>query len=370
MLRQNWVTVDLQAIRHNYHLLADTLPKDVRVMAVVKADAYGHGALAVAQTVLAEGAGALAVALVEEGITLREAGVFAPILVLGAATETAAEAAIEHDLAQTVFYPHQIEYIERAAQRVGKPARVHVKLDTGMGRIGLRTEEEAKALAEALQNAAHVQATGVYTHFSDADAPLDGGAMNPYTQAQLERFMVLRRYFPAEISSHVSNSAMSLLYPEARFQMVREGITLYGYPPIPTHLPFCPALSWQTEVVHVKDVEAGSAISYNCTYVAKEPRRVATLAVGYGDGYHRALSNRGAVLIGGKRCAILGRVCMDQMMADVSDVPDVRVGDPVVLIGRQGDEFLGADEVARWADTISYEVLLAITARVPRKTVG
>ncbi len=369
MLRQNWVTVDLQAIRHNYRLLAQPLPKDVRVMAVVKADAYGHGAVAVAKALLAEGAGALAVALVEEGLLLREAGITAPILVLGAAMETAAEAAIEADLTQTVFEPRQVAYIEQAAQRAGKTARVHVKLDTGMGRIGLRSEPEALALAEALKNAVQVQTTGVYTHFSDADAPLEGGAMNPYTKAQLERFAALRRFFPTDIPSHVSNSAMSLLYPEARFQMVREGIALYGYPPIPTRLPFRPALSWQTEVVHVKDMDAGCAISYNCTYVTKEPRRVATVAVGYGDGYHRALSNRGYVLIGGKRCAILGRVCMDQMMVDVSDVSGVSVGDPVVLIGKQGGEFLGADEVAGWANTISYEVLLAITARVPRKTI-
>ena len=370
MLRQNWVTVDLQAIRHNYHLLADPLPEGVRVMAVVKADAYGHGSVAVAKALLAEGAGALAVALPEEGITLREAGVTAPILVLGAAMPLAAEAAIEQYLTQTVFEPSTLALLEETAKRMGKTAMVHIKLDTGMGRIGLRTEAEAQALADALKDAPHVRVTGVYTHFSDADAPLEGGEMNEYTRAQLERFKVLRAFFPADIPSHVSNSAMSLLYPEARFQMVREGIALYGYPPIPTHLPFQPALSWQTEVVHIKDVEAGSAISYKRTYVADGPRRVATIAVGYGDGYHRALSNRGYVLIGGKRCAILGRVCMDQTMVDVSDVPQARVGDAAVLIGRQGDALIGADEVAGWAGTISYEVLLAITARVPRKTIG
>ena len=366
MLRQNHVTVDLSAIRDNYRLMADAMPEGVRVMAVVKANAYGHGMVEVAKTVIGAGATDLAVAIPEEGLTLRENGVTATILVLGAATEIAAEAAVANDLTQTVFDPHMIEVLEETAVRFGKTALVHIKLDTGMGRIGLQTEGEADALSLALSQAKHVKATGIYTHFADADNPPDEGGMNDFTKKQLERFLLLKSHFDASIPAHVANSALSLVTNKAYFSMVREGISLYGYPPVHTTLPFKPALTWESEVVHVKTIAAGDSVSYGRTFVAEHPMRVATVAVGYGDGYHRASSNRGQMLVRGKRASIVGRVCMDQTMIDVTDVPGVVVGDRVMLIGKQGDECISAVELAGWADTICYETLLAITARVPR----
>lgn len=367
MLRQNEIIIDLGAIRHNYRLMRTQVPQGVRVMAVVKANAYGHGMVEVAKTLAADGCNDFAVAIPEEGVTLREQGITANILVLGAATELAAETAVREQLTQTVFEPSMVQLLDETAAALGKPALVHIKLDTGMGRIGLRTEGEADELASALANAKNVQVTGIYTHFADADHLDAQGSLNTYTQKQLELFNLLRSHFDPSIPAHASNSAMSLVAPQAYFAMIREGISLYGYPPVPTGLDFQPALRWVSEVVYVKDIHAGDSVGYGCTYTADRDRRIATVAVGYGDGYHRIVSNRGQMLVNGKRANIVGRVCMDQTMLDVTDIPDVQTGSQVVLIGTQGSERIGADELARWADTISYEVLLAITTRVARR---
>ena len=235
-----------------------------------------------------------------------------------------------------------------------------------MGRIGLRTFQEAEALAEALKHAPHVKATGIYTHFCLADEQLENGGINAFTRQQLARFKELRSCFDPSIPAHVSNSAMGLLMPEGDFAMVRQGISLYGYPPVPTELPFEPALRWDTEVSCLKTLHAGDPVGYGCTFVAERDIRVATVAVGYGDGYHRAVSGKGFMLVGGKRCPILGRICMDQTMIDVTEVPNVQLGDRVTLIGEQRGQRISAEELAQWAGTISYEVLLGITRRVHR----
>ncbi len=367
MLRQNRIVIDLDAIRHNYLLMVGQVPPEVRVMAVVKANAYGHGILEVARTVVAAGCNDLAVAIPEEGVQLRDAGITANILVLGAATEIAAETAVSRGLTQTVFEPETVAFLEETATRVGKPALVHVKLDTGMGRIGLRTEGEADALNLALSEAKHVKVTGIYTHFADADNVTEEGVMSDYTRKQLAVFQTLRAHFDPSVPTHASNSAMSLVAPEANFSMIREGISLYGYPPVRNGLDFRPALRWETEVVYVKEIAAGESVSYGCTFTADKPIRVATVAVGYGDGYHRLMSNHGQMLVCGKRANIIGRICMDQTMIDVTEIPEAKAGSQAVLIGAQGGGFIGADELAGWAETISYEVLLAITARVPRE---
>ena len=262
LFRQNQVTIDLGAIRQNYLLMQGRVGQNVRVMAVVKANAYGHGIVEVARTIEAAGGGDLAVAIPEEGIQLREAGIRANILVLGAATEVAAEASILNDLTLTVFEPYMVAVLEEAASRLGKPALVHIKLDTGMNRIGLRTGGEADALAVALQQAPHVQVKGIYTHFADADNPGQSGGINAYTQKQLEAFRALKAHFDPSIPAHASNSAMSLVSPEADFSLIREGISLYGYPPVKTDLPFRPALRWEAEVVYVKDIAAGESVGY------------------------------------------------------------------------------------------------------------
>ena len=366
MYRQNRILIDLDAIQHNYRLMKQRVGDAVRVMAVVKANAYGHGMVEVARTVVAAGCTDLAVAIPEEGILLREAGVEADILVLGASTPVAAQAAIDNRLTQTVFEPDMIATLQETASSLGKTALIHIKLDTGMNRIGLRTGAEADALNLALSQSPNVRVTGIYTHFADADRRMSQGELSDYTKKQLTTFLELKSHFDPSIPAHAANSAMSLVAPQANFTMIREGISLYGYPPVATDLDFHPALRWESEVVYVKEIAAGESVGYGCTFTADRPMRIATVAVGYGDGYHRAMSNRGQMLIGGKRANIVGRICMDQTMVDVSDIPDVQTGAQAVLIGAQGQERITAEELASWADTISYEVLLAITARVPR----
>lgn len=369
MLRKNYVTIDLAAIRHNYALQKSLLPENTPVMAVVKADAYGHGMEEVALSLYRDGARHFAVALAEEGIALREKGVEGEILVLGAATLSAIAAAVQYDLTQTVFTPDMVHLIDREAIKQGKQALINIKLDTGMGRIGLRTEEEALSLRTALESCPRVKVTGIYTHFAAADECENGESLNDFTRQQLQRFQKLRSVFPQDIPLHAANSAMGILRP-GQYGMVRQGISLYGYPPVPTGLDFRPALRWVSEVTYVKQIAPGDTVGYGCTFTAEREMRVATVAVGYGDGYHRAASNRAHMLVRGHRAPIVGRVCMDQTMIDVTDIPGVMPGDEVTLIGGQGEEFLSAEELAQAADTISWEVLLAISLRVPKFYTG
>ncbi len=365
MLRNNRVLINLDALRNNYRLLNEHLPSDVQVMCVIKADAYGHGILESARALSQAGARHFAVAIPEEGVLLREHAIAGEILVLGAAVPRAASEAIRYDLSQTVFTPEMVMLLEEEAERQGKEAKVHIKLDTGMNRIGLRTVEEAKALADALAKCRYVKAAGIYTHMAAADEPEDG-EINAFTRSQLDRFRALRACFDADIPVHAANSALSLLAPDSGSDLVRAGIVLYGYPPVQTELDFQSVMSWQTEVVHVKTVQPGECIGYGCAFRAEKEMRIATVAVGYGDGYHRLCSNGGAMIIRGVRAPIVGRICMDQTMLDVTHIPDVAVGDEAVILGKQGSESIDAEEIARWAHTIGYEVLLSIAPRVIR----
>jgi alanine racemase len=230
-----------------------------------------------------------------------------------------------------------------------------------MGRIGVRDEEALRRVLAAIENAPHVKLTGAFTHFADADGETDA-----YSRMQLERFNGFRALLPKGILIHAAASAAGARYPAARFDMVREGIALYGCAPVPEAPELKPALSWHTEIVYVKDLPAGACVSYGCTYKAEKDMRVATLPVGYGDGYHRALSGKASVLIGGQRCPVVGRVCMDQIMIDVSDIPDVKVGDEVTLICREGENAISMEEVAAPAASFNYELCCNIARRVPR----
>lgn len=360
--RGTYLQVDLDAVANNTAALRAFIGKTPHMMAVVKANAYGHGLIPVAKTALENGADWLGVAIPEEGEALRNAGIDAPILVLGGVNEKGAEASVAFNLTQTVFDAERVYFLEKAAAKAGKTAQVHIKCDTGMGRIGVRTKEELQAVLSAVEACPHVCITGVFTHLADAD-----NADQAYSLAQIEAFEEMLPFFPPSILCHAAASAAAIRYPQAHYQMVRLGIILYGCPPVKDCLPVQPALSWHTEIVHVKKIGPGDCISYGCTYRADREKLVATLPVGYGDGYHRALSGRAMVLIGGKRCPVIGRVCMDQIMVDVSDVPskNAQIGAPVVLLGKQGNETITAEELAAWAGTISYEMLLAVTARVP-----
>ncbi len=355
-------TIDLAAIRHNVRMIREDLPQGVLLLAVVKADAYGHGMIHVAENALAAGADWLAVARTDEGEKLRQAGIEAPILVLGAACGDEIGEGVKHGLTLAATEPAMVLEAQHQAERYGRPALVHLKLDTGMGRIGVRTEDEVRQMLDTLDACPDVRLTGAFTHFADAD-----GADMQYTHMQFERFRALTKGLPDGLILHCANSAAIHRFPEVALHMVRAGISLYGYPPVPTDMPLRPAMTWVTAVTCVKDVHAGEKISYGCTFTAERTMRLATVACGYGDGYHRSASGKAFVIIHGKRCPVVGRICMDQMMVDVSEVEGVRRGDEAVLIGEQDGAVITAEDLAAWSGTISYEVLLAAPERVCRR---
>ncbi len=360
--RKNERVVDLDAIRDNVRALKGAVGTDVKLMAVVKADAYGHGMVKVAKAALSAGASFLGVATPEEGVLLRESGLEAPVLIFGALSGGGAEAAVRYGLTQTVCRAEMVLWLAQECERQKKDAFVHLKIDTGMGRIGVRSFAEAQAVLNALKASPRVKLTGAFTHFADAD-----GETEEFTLGQLEKFLHMCEILPKGTLRHAANSAAALRYPKARLDMVRPGIAMYGCPPVKTEVPLRPAQRWVTEAVHVKTIEMGDTVSYGRTFTAEKEMRVATLPVGYGDGYHRMLSNRGKVLIGGKFAPILGRVCMDQTMVDVTGIQEAVPGAEAVLLGRQGKSEITADQLGEWAGTISYEVLLAPTARVTRR---
>jgi alanine racemase len=368
--RPTWVEIDLSAIASNTRQLKSLVGSHVRLLASLKADAYGHGALKVARTVLHNGASMIGVATASEATPLREAGIHAPMLVFGYVPLWQMREAVRLDLTITLYSLEAAQALARAALALGRTVNVHVKVDTGMGRLGIRAEDVNVVieLVEAVRALPNLYLEGIFTHFATADS-LD------QTQARLQllRFQTIlqvldeRGLRPPLV--HAANSAATLSLPEAHFDMVRPGIALYGLEPSSdVRLPegFRPALSFKTQVAQVKLVPEGECISYGCTYTTEHPTLIATLPVGYADGFRRAPYTWGSVLIHGQEAPIVGRVCMDQCMVDVSHVPQTRVGDEVVLIGRQGDATLTAEQVAQRLGTINYEVVSAILARVPR----
>jgi alanine racemase len=337
-------------------------------MAVVKADGYGHGAAQVARAALRAGATWLGVAVPEEAAALRSAGIHARILVLGPIAPDQAALVAAHDLDQCVSDPAQVETLSREAVAHGRRLRLHLKVDTGMSRVGL-PPRAVRPAAERIAALPAVRLAGLMTHFADADAD------DPeFTREQLARFGAvtqdLRAAGIAIPIRHAANSAALMRHPETRLDLVRPGIMLYGCSPCATRRAedpaLTPALRFRTAISQLTDLAAGATVSYGRTFVAPRDMRIATLPVGYADGLSRLLSGCGQALIRGRRVPILGRVCMDMTMVDVTHLPDVRVGDEAVLIGRQGAEAITADEVARLTGTISYEVLCRIGPRVPR----
>ena len=365
MLRYTVCEIDLDAIRSNVRVMRSHVQGGAAFLAVVKADGYGHGAVPVAKAALEAGAAMLAVAIPEEGEELREAGITAPILVLGGIAEEAAQAVVRFGLTQAVFDEPRIRALAAAAQAQGKTAQVHLKLDTGMSRIGVRTQDEARALTRLIDSLPGVELTGCFTHMATADEE-DGGA----TLGQIARFEALTaaigEVHPEPIIRHAANTASIFCYPQAHYDMVRGGIALYGYPPHPEIRGLRPAMRWISRAVYVKTIGAGERVSYGGLFEAERETRVMTVPIGYADGYSRALSCKGCVLVRGKRARILGRVCMDQIMVDVTDIPGAQAGDEVVLLGAQGTECIDAEEMAAWIGTISYEVICSPSRRVPR----
>lgn len=368
--RPTWLEIDLSAIANNARQIKALVGPRVRVLASLKADAYGHGALKVARTVLHNGVSMLGVATVSEGTPLREAGITAPILVFGYVPLWQMREAVRLGLTVTLYTREAAQALARAAQALGQTTRVHVKVDTGMGRLGIRFEEttEILSLLHEIRNLPGLELEGLFTHFAMADA-----ADLSHTHLQLTRFQHVLHIVESEGIRpplvHACNSAATLRVPEAHFDMVRPGIALYGLDPsAEARLPegFRAALSFKTQIAQVKIIPAGECISYGCIYTTERPTRIAVLPVGYADGFRRSPATWGRVLVAGQEAPLVGRVCMDQCMIDVTHIPQARIGDEVVLIGRQGQAALTAEQVAQRLGTVNYEVVSEILARVPR----
>jgi alanine racemase len=371
LIRPTRVEVSEAALRANL-LTVRRLLGATQILAVVKANAYGHGAVQVARVLEDEGVDHFGVALVEEGLELRSAGIRGPILVMGGSYEGAYALMVEHRLTPTLFREEHVTGLAGAAKRAGVRASFHLKVDTGMSRLGVPVEDldAFLGLLDALRPS--LQLEGVLSHFANAD--LEGDHL---TARQVQRFHgVLSQVRAAGFEPrwrHLANTAGVLGVPEAGrgvdVNLVRPGILLFGVAPgdwLREKAPLRPALSWKTGVIHLKTIAPGTAVSYGGTWVARRPSIIATLPVGYADGWGRMYSNRAHVLVRGRRAPIVGRVTMDMSMCDVTDVPSIEVGDEVVLLGSQGQERISAEELARAADTIPYEVLCSVGARVPR----
>jgi len=363
-----WAEVDLDRIASNVRRLARHVGPRTELMAVVKADGYGHGAVEVAETALESGASRLAVAVLDEGVELRRAGIDAPVLVLGHTPPELARDVVYWGLSQAVYDVGLVEALSRAAVSEGGQVGVHVKLDTGMGRLGVGTAEEAVALGRRVMELDGVYVEGVYTHFAVADL-----ADKTHTWEQFRRYERMIGEMEGEGIDvglrHVANSAAAISLPELSLDAVRVGLALYGLYPSPRMretIRLEPAMSWKTRVVLVKRLPPGTPISYGHTYVTPTEKMIATLPVGYADGYNRLLSNRAQVLVHGTRAPVVGRVCMDHLMVDVTHIPDVCQGDEVVLMGEGGAEHVPAEELARLVGTINYEIVALIGRRVPR----
>jgi len=372
LFRPAWSEVDLGAIRANVATLA-ALAEPAGLLAVVKADGYGHGAVPMARAALDAGATWLGVALVEEGASLRAAGIDAPILVLSEPPPPLATAVVTHGLTPVVYTSNGIEALAKAVADFGgqHPLAVHLKVDTGMHRVGC-SPDEALGLVEEIRSRSELDLQGVCTHLAVADEP-----DNEYNAQQLDRFDELLDALAANGGRprlvHAANSAGLLAHPRARYDLVRCGIALYGTAPAPglaDRLPLQPVLSLRARVSHVQELAAGDRLSYGLRYEMPRAGRVATVPVGYADGVPRNLGLAGGqALVRGRRCPIAGTVTMDQLMIDVGDEP-VEVGDEIVLLGRQGDEEISAGEWAERLGTIAYEVITGIGPRVPRRYVS
>jgi len=367
-LRPVWAEVDLDCLAHNMRAVRRIVPQRAKVMACVKADGYGHGAPEAAEAFLGSGADRLATATLDEAVQLRRLGFEAPILCLGYVPEYLYGGLLEHGIAATIYMVEHARTLSEAASRMGVEAVVHVKVDTGMGRLGFHVGDEAVDRIVEVSRMRGLYLEGLFTHFAVADE-----ADKAYTRMQYGRFMEVAKDLEergVEVPlKHVSNSAAIIDLPEYSLDMVRPGLILYGLYPSPHvdhgRVSLRPALSLKARVSHVKGVPAGTGISYGLTYVTPGPRDIATIPAGYADGYRRGLSNGGEVGMGGGRAPVVGRVCMDQFMVDATGL-GVKVGDTAVLWGDGSGGEPDVEEVAGWLGTITDEVLCGVSKRVPR----
>jgi len=373
--RSAWAEIDLGSLRNNFALIRHIVGPGTAIMPVVKADAYGHGAPRVARALAESGAAAFAVVTLEELRRLREAGISLPVLTLSYVPPRAYPGLLELDGMATVYSREQAEELSRVAGALGRTARVHVKVDTGLTRLGFEPTEQAAEQIAGLSRLPHLEINGLFSHFADSDDP-----DKTYSLRQLALF----NDFAAELEArglaipwkHISNSAAVANIPEARWNMVRPGILLYGCyasVDVPRIAGVRPVMSVKAEIVRLRDLPKGGSVSYNCTWQAGRLSRIATLPLGYADGVPRLLANRGETLIAGRRAPMVGRVCMDHFMVDVTDIAsetEVRLGEEAVFIGYQGHEHITADEIANMTGTINYEIFCHLGLRLPRIYLG
>ncbi len=368
--RPAWLEINLPNITHNVRQIRRLLKPETEFMAVVKANAYGHGAERIAFTVLDSGANRLGVATLGEGVALRMAGIMAPVMVLGYVAADQADVAIKYNICQTVYSFTGAQAISLKAQEKNKIATVHIKVDTGMGRIGFLPTDEAIEEVCRIMRLPNLFVEGIYTHFSTADEN-----DKQWTEEQVAVFDAFIARLEAKgydiPLKHAANSAATIDLPDTHYNMVRAGMAMYGYyPSVEVRhdlIDILPALSFKARVSCVKQVKKGAAISYGRKYIAKEDRIIASLPLGYGDGYSRSLSGSGQVLLRGKRVPIVGTVCMDQLMVDVTALGGVDIGEKAVIIGRQGNEEITIEELAAKTGTINYEIICMLSERLPRR---
>ena len=363
------VTIDLDAIYNNVINLKNNLKKGTNIIAVIKTDGYGHGAVPIAYTI-DELVSAYAVATVDEAVNLRENGIVKPIYVIGYTHESQLERMIKNDIRPTIFTYESAEAVSKAAIKLNKQGYIHIKLDTGMSRIGFADNEESIEIIKKISQLNNISIEGLFTHFATADEK-----DKSKTYKQLERFVEFANKLEAEgikiPIKHCSNSAAMMEIKDANMDSVRAGIAMYGLYPSnevdKNSVKLTPALGLRSHIIYIKEIEPGTEISYGGTFTADKKMKIATIPVGYGDGYRRSLSNKGYVLINGKKANILGRICMDQFMVDMTGIDDVKSGDDVIMIGKSGDEEITVEEMADIAkDTFNYEIVCDLGKRIPR----
>ena len=362
-MRPTWAEIDTDAFARNVESIASRLPERSRLIAVLKADGYGHGAVELAKRCTPDRVAMIATSLLEEALELQDAGIDLPLLVLGALTPEQVRLAVERGVTIGVIGPEELGSVCEVAH--DRDVTIHLKLDSGMGRMGI-VEEELLRVAELIRETPRLQVAAIYTHFANAGDPDD-----PFTDQQLANFRKyvsrLREYGVDAPLHHTSNSAGTVRGIVEPGDFVRAGIVLYGGEPLDAgSAKLEPVMRWRTEIRRLKTLPLGHAVGYGMTFWTPRETRVATLPVGYADGYDRLLSNNGDVLVRGKRAPVIGRVSMDMITIDVTDVPEAAIGDEVVLLGAQGSERITGEELAEKIGTISYEVFCNVSARVPR----
>lgn len=366
LLRPAYLEVDLDSLAYNIRNIKKKLGNDVELMAIVKADGYGHGAFEVAKIALENGAGSLGVAILEEGIELREKGIKSPILNLFPEPKGRAEKVVEYDLDQVITDLEFVKKLSQEAKKQNKPSHIFIEIDTGLGRYGVPPEKTVE-LVKKIKKLENVRLKGILSQFSTADQRKKDFAFHQlaFFKNTLDELQSSYNHIPIK---SIANSGAVLDIPASYFNHVRVGHLLYGlYPSLETSesIKVKPAMSLKSKVMFIKEVEKGTPISYGKTYIAKRKSKIATIPLGYADGYSRLLSNKGEVLIRGKRAKVVGRVCMDAFMVDVSHIPNVKIGDEVVVMGRQGKDKITAHDLGRWTNTFAYEIMTRMGKRLP-----